>query len=255
VRRLHDPAGPPDRPVDDLYDDLAFGDPPDGSPRAAVALGMVASVDGATARDGRSGGLGGPADAVAFSRLRGACDAVLVGAGTVRAEDYGPPVGTPARRDARVAAGLAASPALVVVTGSADLDPAARVFQPSRTGATTPVVVVTHEQAPAERVAALREVAEVVVLGSSDVDLAALLRWCRERGWRHVLCEGGPSLNGDLLRADLVDEIFVTVAPVVVAGAAARLATGRALDPPVSLSLTDLHDHEGELVLRYRVVR
>lgn len=241
--------------LDALYVDLALPDGGEQGTRAGVALGMVASLDGATAVDGVSGGLGGEADRVAFGRLRAACDAVLVGAGTVRDEDYGPPGGDDARRASRVAAGRAPVPALVVVTRSASLEPDARLFTDPRRDADAPIVVATCGAADPDRRAALAEVAEVVVLGEDDVDLAALLRWCRERGWRRVLCEGGPGVNGQLAAEDLVDEVLVTVAPQLVGGPSARLLDGPTLAPARALEPVEVHHHDGDLLLRYRVVR
>lgn len=242
-----------DLPLDALYRDLEL--PAERGGRAGVTLGMVSSLDGATAVDGVSAGLGGAADAVAFDRLRGACDAILVGAGTVRDEDYGPPGGDADRRTRRVAAGRSAVPALVVVTRSASLEPDARLFTDPRREPDAPIVVATCEAAPSDRREALAEVAEVVTFGADDVDLEALLRWCLARGYARVLCEGGPGLNGHLARAGLVDEVVMTLAPQLVAGDAARLVAGDALDPPLDLAPVEVHHHGGDLLLRYAVRR
>lgn len=242
-----------DLPLDTLYRDLDL--PAGDDTRAGITLGMVASVDGATAVDGVSGGLGGAADAVAFGRLRGACDALLVGAGTVRDEGYGPPGGDNDRRTRRIAAGRRPVPALIVVTGSAGLDPDARLFTDARRDPSAPIVVATTEAAPPERRRALAEVAEVVTFGRDTVDLGALSRWCAEQGYRQVVCEGGPGLNGQLLAADLVDEVVMTLAPQLVSGDAARVATGPVLETATALEPIEVHHHAGELLLRYRVVR
>lgn len=253
LRRLLPEPG--DEPVSSLYDGLVL-DAGSGD-RAHVALNMVTSVDGATAWGGRSGPLGGPADELAFSRLRATCDAVLVGAGTVRAEDYRIPTGDTGRREARLTAGLAAVPRLLVVSGSLDFPPDARFLQPP-TGVDgvaaedCRAVIVTHGDAPADRVEALTHVAEVVRLGEQTVDLPGLLRWCAGRGWPRVLCEGGPTLNGELIAADLVDEVFVTIAPKLVAGTSSRFAFGPQFGPPRDLDLVEARHHDGELLLRYR---
>ncbi|WP_052667415.1 dihydrofolate reductase family protein [Nitriliruptor alkaliphilus] len=249
MRRLV--PGPLDLDLDAVYQGLVLASPPPAADRASVALGMVASVDGAVALDGTSGGLGGEGDRRAFLRLRDACDAILVGAGTVRAEDYGPPRAPAARAAAREAAGLAPAPQLLVVTGRAALDPSARLFTAERDPGVPPPVVVTSSTAPGEAVASLAEVAQVATFGRDAVDLAAVLRWCHERGLRRVLCEGGPALNGALLAGGLVDEVFVTLAPVLVGGDAARIVRGPHL-APVDLELSEVHEHDGELLLRYR---
>lgn len=248
------PAPPrADLPLDSLYRDLDL--PSGDDTRAGITLGMVASVDGATAVDGVSGGLGGEADAVAFDRLRGACDALLVGAGTVRDEGYGPPGGDEDRRTRRVAAGRSPVPALIVVTGSAALDADARLFTDGRRDPSAPIVVATSRNAPEGRRQALAEVAEVVTFGDDTVDLRALSRWCVDQGYRRVVCEGGPALNGQLLGAGLVDAVVMTVAPQLVSGDAARVATGPVLEAATALQPVEVHHHAGELLLRYRVVR
>lgn len=257
MRRLYPPPTGSDAALEleDLYADLELPAGPVAGERAGVALGMVTSLDGATAVDGVSGGLGGDADAVAFARLRSACDAIVVGAGTVRAEDYGPPAGDERRRAERRDAGRSEVPAMVVVTRSAQLSPDARLFTDPRREPDVPLVVATCRSAPPERRAALGEVAEVLVLGEHDVDLHELLVVCRRRGWERVLGEGGPGLNGQLLADGLVDEILVTVAPSLVAGDAARLVTGPALASPVPVEPVAIHLHGAELLLRYRVRR
>ncbi len=256
MRRLH----PPDesdhaRPVEELYAGLTLAsesvDAPGATPRAWVALDMVSSIDGAATVYGTTERLGGEADGIAFGRLRAACDALLVGAGTVRVENYGPPKGSTARQEDRRARGLRASPQLVVVTGTLDLSPQHRALSdPAH-----PPLVVTHADAPAEREATLRASgAEVVRLGDHRVDLRRLLELLHERGLGRVLCEGGPTLNGTLLERGLVDEIFLTVTPVVVAGDGPRMVDGHALDP-LGFELTHVHEHAGELLLRYRAIR
>jgi riboflavin-specific deaminase-like protein len=236
--------------LDDLYAGLVLR----GSvgERASVSLGMVTSVDGAVAVDGSSGALGGEADRRAFLRLRDACDAIVVGAGTARAEDYGPPRAAEQRAAARRARGLAAAPQLLVVTGSLELDPRARLFTAERDPGVPRPIVVTHGAAPEEGRRRLAEVADVVTFGATRVDLGALLVWCRSRGLDRVLCEGGPRLNGTFAAAGLVDEVFVTIAPVLAGGEAGRIVAGPPLGP-LPLELAELHEHDGELVLRYRV--
>lgn len=258
VRRLLPDVA--DLDLDDLYADLAaevdaaFGAgldadlaSPAGGARPYLAVGMVASVDGAATVDGHTGALGGAADQVAFRRLREVCDVVLVGAATVRVEDYGPPRPRPGSVERRRARGLADRPRVAVVTGSGRLDPDSRLFaDPDH----VPLVVTT---ATAD-VGHLDGRAEVVRCGEGRVDLAAALAALGERGLLRVLCEGGPSLNAQLLAADLVDELFLTVTPVLLGGDALRVVEGVPA-PRRDLELVSLHHHAGELVLRYRIVR
>ena len=170
------------------------------APAEHVRGGMVLSADGATSAGGVSAPLSSPADKLAFRTLRAVCDAVLVGAGTARAEDYGP-VSYGAEAAAwRADHGLSPTPPVVVVTNSGDLDPGARLF-------TGPTVVLTCEGAAPERRAALAQVADVLVCGGDRVDLAAALPVLRARGLGRLLCEGGPSLLGDLAAAGLLTEL------------------------------------------------
>lgn len=206
--------------------------------RPWLVVNMVASLDGATAVDGVSGALGGPADRVVFHALRGVADVVLVAAGTARAEGYGPPRPRPDG---------APGPRLAVVTRSGDLDPGARLF-----GGGDPIVL-TCEACPADRRAALAAVTEVVVAGVAQVDLALALAQLGARGAGVVLCEGGPTLNGQLVAADLVDEWCLTLAPVLAGGDAKRAAVGApAAAPPSPLALDRvLVADEGDALLRY----
>ncbi len=247
MRRLHPSFE--DLELDAVYDGLTL-DAGSGD-RATVALGMVSSVDGAAALDGQTTALGGPADRMAFRRLRAACDAILVGAGTVRDEDYGPPGGSATRQADRLARGLAAVPRLVIVTGRLRLDPAQRVFSdPTRRP-----LVVTTTLAPASAASALAPVADLLRLGDETVDLPALVSRLAMLGLRRVLCEGGPSLNAALLADDLVDEVFLTVYPALLGGAAPRIVAGSGRTQVHPLALATMHEHDGELLLHYRRVR
>jgi riboflavin-specific deaminase-like protein len=244
VRRLV--PDPREERLDDVYGDLVL---PTRSGRAWIALGMVASVDGAASVGGVTEDLGGPADRRAFRALRSACDAILVGAGTVRDEDYGPGAGTVERRRDREAKGLAPTPRLVIVSGSLALDPTARVFSDPGNRP----LVVTSAAAPRERAARLGQVAEVLSVGRERVDLAALAMTLPQRGLHRVLCEGGPTLNASLVAEDLVDELFLTIDPVLVGGEASRIVAGSGATGRRPLQLVELREHEGELLLRYQL--
>lgn len=224
---------------DDLYADLA--DVP-----SWVALGMVASVDGgATDAEGTSGGLGGEGDLMAFRALRAVCDVVLVGAGTARAERYGPARLTEAQRRRRHDRGQAPEPVVAVVTRSLDLDGAEALWEGDRAP-----TIVTTTSADREALQRLRERGcDVVLAGEEDVDPRAAVVGLRERGLPRVLCEGGPGLNGALLAADVVDRVHVTVAPLLVGGDAGRIVAGPAVAH--GLRLVGVREHDGDLVLAY----
>ncbi|MBO0828871.1 MAG: pyrimidine reductase family protein [Streptosporangiales bacterium] len=212
-----------------------------------VRANMIASVDGAAVLDGGSRALGSAADRELIGTLRALADVVLVGAGTARVERYGPLRPRSARRSARVAAGLPPCPRLAVVSGSLDLDPAAPMF----TAAEVPTLVVTCSAAPAERLRALGEVAEVVLAGDSRVDVAAAVAALRARGLPHVLCEGGARLLGQLTAAGRLDELCLTVSPLLVAGTAPRVLAGTPLPAPAPVRLAGVLEESGYLYLRY----
>lgn len=246
MRRLLPSVG--DEPVGEVYDDLVLVGPVEG--RSGVSLGMVSSVDGGATVHGRTADLGGPADRAAFGALRAAADAVLVGAGTVRIEDYGPAAGPGGRRRRRVAKGLAPSPRLAIVSNRLELRPEARVFgDPDH----RPLLLTS-----ARAVSARPEVAacgETVVCGDEAVDLPTALRELAARGLARVLCEGGPGLNASLFAEDLVDDVFLTLTPVLVGGDAPRIVAPTRGHAPRPLRLVALREHDGELLLHYRVVR
>ncbi|MCU1498480.1 MAG: pyrimidine reductase family protein [Acidimicrobiales bacterium] len=214
--------------------------------RPWVVANMITSIDGATAIDGRSEGLGAPADKVVFSALRAVADVILVAAGTARAEGYGPPRTPADRRAERAVRGQAPYPRLALVSRSLAFD----VSSPLFTEAPEPPIVFTVAGAPADRRAALEGVAEVVVVGEDDVDLSAALGWLGARGVRIVLTEGGPGLLGQLVAAGLVDEMDLSLAPLLVGGDSPRLAHGAPAHPQ-RMALAHLWEGDGILFARY----
>jgi 5-amino-6-(5-phosphoribosylamino)uracil reductase len=235
-------------PADDvdlarLYADVERPAPPG---RPWVLVNMVATADGGTAIDGRSGPLGGAPDRKVFPNVRGVADVILAAAGTVRAESYGPPRPSPSLRAQRRERGQDEVPRLAIVTSSLDLDPGWSLF----TEAEVRPLVVTTADAPADRRAALAGVAEVLEAGTGRVDLADALGQIAALGAAVVVCEGGPSLNGQLLAAGLVDELCLTLAPLAIAGTSARIAHGPDAAPG-PLRLRHLLEEDGTLFLRY----
>ena len=221
----------PRDPVDlaALYDDL-----PQAGSRPTVRLNMIASIDGATAVAGVSGGLGGPADQALFAVLRSQADVVLVAAGTVRAEHYGP---------SRIP--------VAVISRSCRLDWDSPFF----TAAIARPIVVTVSQAPVLERKKAEDVADVIIAGERDVDLAVALDALAERGFARVLAEGGPSLNGQLTAAGLLDELCLTVSPLLVGGEAKRILAGpgsEGLASGPAWRLRSLCEQDGFLFLRYR---
>lgn len=219
--------------------------PPPGRPW--VMVNMVASLDGATMVDGVSGPLGGPADKEVFAAIRAVADVILVGAGTVRAEGYGPPRPSPTQRARRRARGQAAAPRLAVCSASLGLDPGAPLFA----AAEERPVVITVSVVDDGRRAALGRVADLVVAGETRVDMSRAVAALGATGARVVLAEGGPSLNGQLVSAGLVDELCLTLSPLLAGGRSARIAVGDPPCRPVGLILDRLLEAHGMLFARY----
>ena len=219
--------------------------------RPWVLVNMIASLDGAITVDGRSGGLAAPADKALFSALRAVADVVLAGAGTVRAEGYGPARPAAASRAARRERGQAEAPRIAVVTRSLDLD----LTRPLFTEGDAPPIVLTCDAAPAGRRAEVARVAEVIVAGDAEVDLPDALAQLRALGTSVVTCEGGATLNSDLVHHDLVDEWALTVSPLLVGGTAIRSIVGPPLPDPLTLRLDRLLEGDGLLLGRWLRVR
>jgi len=214
-----------------------------------VRANMVASADGAATHEGRARGLSSAADRHLFRVLRALADVVVVGAGTVRDEQYGParlPEDLVARR---TAAGMPAEPTLAVVSGSLHLDWTSRLFTES---AVRPLVVTSAAADPVRRSHAA-EVADVVVAGEERVELPLLRSALLERGLTRILTEGGPSLLGQLVAAGELDELCLALAPRLAGAGAARIVTGPLAEPAgmAELRVAALLEDEGFLFLRY----
>jgi riboflavin biosynthesis pyrimidine reductase len=240
-------------PLDDVdVDELIAAEArPVPAGRPWLLVNMISSLDGAITVEGRSGALGRPADGAVFSALRAVADIVLAGAGTVRAEGYGPARPTDAQRAARLARGQAEVPTVAVITRSLDLDLDGRLF---RSEGPRPIVI-TCASAPADRRAATEAVAEVVVVGDATVDLPGALAALGERGAAVVTCEGGPRLNGDLIVDDLIDEWAQTFAPLLVGDDSVRGAVGPTPPAPRECVLDRLLEGDGLLLSRWLRLR
>lgn len=174
---------------------------------------MVAGIDGTAAVVGRVGALSTAPDQRLFLRMRELADVVMVGAHTVRQEGYGPVRLGESARATRAARGRTQVPPVAVVSRSLDLDWSAPVFSEATPGART--IVVTCEAADPERRAAAEQVADVIVAGEASVVPSLALRALADLGHGVVLCEGGPSLLGELVAADRLDELCLSVVPLM----------------------------------------
>jgi riboflavin biosynthesis pyrimidine reductase len=190
-----------------------------------VRANFISSLDGAATVDGTSGGLGGPGDRALFRLMRELADVVVVGAGTVRTENYsGAQLSVSARQD-RQARGQAEVPPIAIVTRSGQLDRDIKVF----THTEVPPLILTCASAvhdTTDRVGGLAEVLDCSGADPDGVDIAVALTTLAARGLPRVLTEGGPSLLGTFIEADLLDDLCLTTAPVVVGGQGRRIATG-----------------------------
>lgn len=213
--------------------------------RPWVMLNVVTSVDGATTVDGLSGPLGSDADKTVFSALRGASDVILAGATTVRAENYRAPQTSKTQQALRVDRGQRPKPRIAVVSRSLDLPLDMALFNDP---GERPIVLTTADADP-DRLKTLEAVAEVWQHGVGDVDLHAAIAALGAVG-SLVVCEGGSTLNGQLIAEDLVDEVNHTVSPQVVAGDGPRLARGP-IEAPRPLELAHLWEEDGMLLARY----
>ncbi len=178
-----------------------------------VMANMVGGLDGSAAIGGRVGALSTGPDAALFRLMRALADVVLVGAETVRREGYRGIRLPEEQTAARLAAGRPAVPRLAVVTRSLDLDWSANAFVGAP--AQSRRLVITCKAADARRADRAREVADVILAGEERVDLAQALQRIGDLGHRVVLCEGGPTLLGELVAAGLLDELCLTIAPLM----------------------------------------
>lgn len=217
--------------------------------RPWLRANMVAAADGAATIGGTSRGLSSPADRRLLGVLRGLADVVLVGASTVRRERYG---AVPAREEwqpLRRAAGQTPAPALAVVSRSLDLDPESALFAGARADART--IILTPESAPADRLRVLGKVADVIVAGEREVALEEAIDELARRGHRRMLTEGGPNLLAEIVGSGRLDELCLTLSPVLTAGGAQRIVTGDAFPEPARMQLAHALEEDGHLFLRY----
>jgi riboflavin-specific deaminase-like protein len=241
VRRLlPDPADT--SPADQLQDlkltELAHAD------RPWVVLNFAHTVDGRASIEGRSGKIGDEVDTEMLQRLRTQVDAVMIGAGTMRAERYGRIVPDPQLRALRERIGLPHDPLAVIVSGRLDLPWDAPLFTD---GGGTVLVCTASSEEPPETKTPLQ-----LLRMEAGVDLAVALEHLRtERGIRALLCEGGPHLHAQLWAGGLADELFLTTAPKLAGGDAPSILEGELTDI-AELELAWLLEHEGELFTRYR---
>ncbi len=237
------------------YTALSFPEPPPERP--FVAINMVMSADGRTVVEGTERGLGSPLDQRLMRELRIHFDVVLNGAATFRASGSSARLGDPRLERWRAARGMSASPISAVLTRSGDLPPQRRFF----TDHSFDAVIYLSSAAPNAVRAELEARGRPLAVVPEGGEAASALEHMRtELGTRRVLVEGGATLNGELIRRGLVDELFLTLAPIIVGGDSAHPAVQWPGAPAHAgsrrLDLLQATPAEtGELFLRYRLER
>jgi riboflavin-specific deaminase-like protein len=251
LRRLHldlDPAHPPPPThvhVRELLADLELGAaaPVD---RPYTIVNFVASADGHASFQGRSRRLSDDADRELFHGLREHVDAVMAGTGTLRTERYGRIVRDPERRHRRAGAGLNPEPLAAIISRSGEVPTDIPLFADpgSRVAVFTPVRLDTS---------GLAAQVDVVRLDPGELTLTTMMRRLRSAyDVRSLLCEGGPTLFGALLQEDLVDELFLSLAPKLTGGGTAPgITAGPELAELRTLALVWVLELNGALYLRY----
>jgi riboflavin biosynthesis pyrimidine reductase len=253
LERLLPPGAP--GTVAEIVEQIGLWRRPDPLPkRPRVLLNMIATVDGRASLGGRSGPLSDRADRAMFHELRGGVDGVLVGAGTVRSERYGRMIPDAARRKLRRQRGQSDEPLACIVSGRLALDgdipllhePSARVAILTASAASLPASAASVEYVRTAR--------------DGHLDFAAALSELRARfAVDSILCEGGPHLALQLLEAGLLDELFLSLSPLLSGGEpsgdeAPRILAGAELAPPAELELLDVLRSDSRLFLRYGVL-
>jgi 5-amino-6-(5-phosphoribosylamino)uracil reductase len=223
--------------LEELRDSLEF---PALDDRPYTIVNFVSSADGRAAFSGRSAPLSDEGDRAVFHALRERVDAVMVGTGTLRSERYGAMIRDEDALGRRAERGLEPQPLAVLVTRSGSLPLDIPLFaQPQ---------VVVFAPAPIDGV-------QTVTLDPTELTLTAVLRCLRaDHGVRSLLCEGGPTLFGSLIHEQLVDELFLTLAPRLAGGGnAPTISSGAELAEPAALRLRSVLERSGTLFLRFVV--
>lgn len=230
--------------VAEVYANLRLAElaPPD---RPYVIANMVATVDGRATLEGRTAGISSEADKELFLDLRTQVDAVMVGTGTIAVEGYGPLVRSPERRARREELGLEPVPLAVTVTGSMELPVDAPLFQDPDSR----IVVATNSDRPP---ASCPADVSVERIPGPELDLAAFLGLLRtQHGVRSTMLEGGPTLLAAMVEAELVDELFLTVAAKLAGTSGPTILERTPLPHPIELTLESVVADGGNLFLRY----
>ncbi len=208
---------------------------------------MVSSADGAATLEGATRALSSETDRHVFALLRTLSDVVVVGAATVREEHYNPV--RPRELWRHLRAGRPPTPPIAVVSGRLDLDPQSPLITAAPADART--IIITTAQAPPDRRAEVATRADVIVAGEQTVDLKAAVSALADRGHQLMLAEGGPHLLAQFVAAGLMDELCLTIGPLMAGPGASRIVAGAAAAQPRPLTLAHVLEDDGFLLCRY----
>ena len=235
--------------LDELVAAYAYPERTNGHQEVWLRANMVSTLDGAGQHDGRSRPISSAADMRVFGILRQLADVVLVGAETVRQEGYRPVRARPEFAAARKAAGQAEVAAIAIVSASLELDYSLPLF----TSPLVPTLILTGAAAAPDRIATAEKAgAQVVVAGDGmGVDPARAVQALAGLGHTRLLAEGGPRLLGQLVAAGVLDELCLTISPMLTVGDAQRIAGGPSVGVPRRFELVSLLEEAGFLFSRY----
>jgi len=223
--------------------------------RPWVLLNMVNSVDGFVSFEGRAGGLSGLADKNIYQIIRGLADIILVGAGTVRSENYKAPK-TPQGRLAefRESRGQEKRPRIAVLSGELNLNPDMGLFA-ERHPEDKPPLIYTKSESLEENASKLVSSSEIIDFPKKELTVSRVVSDLFKQDGKIVVCEGGPNLNANLLAAGLIDEFCLSVSPRAVGGEDPAAFLNNPVNSPVELTVDRILMEEEFLFCRYLTIR
>lgn len=222
-------------------------------PRPYIVMNFAMSADGKISTSDRSRiRFSSKHDWDLLDQIRAESDAVLIGANTIRSEDPPFQIRSKKRRAWRVAAGKTTHPISIVLTKSLNLPLNGNYLTMTEADR----IIATTRKAPSEKVSLMTNYAEIIQTGDDGVDLVDLCEILHSKGIRRLLVEGGGEVNMAFFQAGLIDEVYMTLCPVIIGGRDAPTPVdgiGFDSDRIVKLDLIESKQVENEIFQRYRV--